>query len=201
MPRNTQSSQSQRSQSQRTRNNRQLSLEESFQETNDNINEQVSDLIRYIINRAGQQNLFKKADFKKHVLPKSGSNFQTIIDNAKNILQNVYQNIKVVMFVYSFFFQVYGYNLITVDGQQNAAKSYIISNNLPYIEGSIEQNTGPENNYPEDVHNILLLLILSHIFMSNNIVSEGLFFFNFITFIFSMYLIIFSIIVLIFEAF
>lgn len=82
--------QSQRSQSQGTSENRQLTLEESFPGTNENIDEQVADLIRYIINRSGQQNLYKKVDIKKHVLPKSGSNFQTIIDNARNILNNVF---------------------------------------------------------------------------------------------------------------
>lgn len=69
---------------------------------------------------------------------------------------------------------MYGLKLITVEGQQNAAKSYIVSNSLSYIEDSLQQRDA--ENCPDDVHKILLLLILSHIFMSNNIVSEGLFF-------------------------
>lgn len=81
--------QSQRSQSQTTNKSSQLTLEQSFQEINQNIDEQVSDLIRYIINRAGEHITFKKSELKKHVLPKSGSNFQAIIDKGTEILKNV----------------------------------------------------------------------------------------------------------------
>lgn len=65
--------------------------------------------------------------------------------------------------------------MIAIDGAQPSMKSYIISNGLPDINDPIKQNMDSEN-YPEDVNRILLLLILSHIFMSNNAVGEGLLF-------------------------
>lgn len=58
--------------------------------------------------------------------------------------------------------------MIAIDGTASAAKSYIVSNGLPEIE-----QDDSEMEHPEDVHRILILLILSHIFMSNNSVSEG----------------------------
>lgn len=64
--------------------------------------------------------------------------------------------------------------MIAIDGAQPSMKSYSISNSLPYINDPIQQKEDSEN-YPEDVNRILLLLILSHIFMSNNAVGEGLF--------------------------
>lgn len=80
---------SQRSQTQHSQRNTQLTLEESFQDVNQNIEEQVSDLIRYIVNKAGEHCTFKRTDLKKHVLSKAGQNFQTIIDRASTILRNV----------------------------------------------------------------------------------------------------------------
>lgn len=59
-----------------------------------------------------------------------------------------------------------------VDATQNMTKSYIISNGLAYLPDPTEELE--EGQYPEDVHKILLLLILCHIFMSNNAVSEGI---------------------------
>lgn len=81
--------QSQRSQSQTVNKSSQLTLQQSIQEINQNIDEQVSDLIRYIINKAGEHTTFKRTELKKHVLPKAGSNFQTIIDKGAEILKSV----------------------------------------------------------------------------------------------------------------
>lgn len=85
MPRKSQGSQLSQSQpgpSQQT-------LEESLTEVNVNIDEQVNDLVRYIINRAGEHTIFKRSEFKKNVLPKAGPHFQTIINQATTILKNV----------------------------------------------------------------------------------------------------------------
>lgn len=81
--------QSQRSQSQATNKSSQLTLEQSIQEVNQNIEEQISDLIRYIIIKAGEHTVIKRTDLKKYVLSKSGANFQTIIDRGAEILRNV----------------------------------------------------------------------------------------------------------------
>lgn len=63
---------------------------------------------------------------------------------------------------------------MSIDSAQPSGKSYIVTNNLPHISDPVQQKEDSDNPYPEDVHRILLLLILSHIFMSNNTVSEGL---------------------------
>lgn len=63
--------------------------------------------------------------------------------------------------------------MIPCDGTQTAVKSYIVSNSLPYLKDPIQQKEDSHSEYPKDAHRILLLLILSHIFMSNNAVSEG----------------------------
>lgn len=67
--------------------------------------------------------------------------------------------------------------MIALDGEKALGKSYIVSNRLAHIEDPIQQKHGQnlqENYYPEDVHRILLLLILAHILMSNSAVTEGL---------------------------
>lgn len=71
--------------------------------------------------------------------------------------------------------------MIAIDGAQSSMKSYIVSNSLPYIRDPIQQEVDLEG-CPEDVNRILLLLILSHIFMSNKVVSEGLLYMVFLTF-------------------
>lgn len=63
--------------------------------------------------------------------------------------------------------------MIACDGTQTAVKSYIVSNSLPYLKDPVQQKEDSSSQYPKDAHRILLLLILSHIFMSNNAVSEG----------------------------
>lgn len=62
--------------------------------------------------------------------------------------------------------------MILLDGTQSSTKSYIITNALPYI---VDPTEPPQDEYPDDVNKILLLLLLSHIFMSNNPVTEGVF--------------------------
>nr|XP_023026237.1 non-structural maintenance of chromosomes element 3 homolog [Leptinotarsa decemlineata] len=141
---------------QHTQNNTTLTqktLEESFEEVNTNTDEQVNDLVRYIVNRAGEHMSFKRSEIKKNVLPKAGPLFQQILETATNILKNVY-----------------GYNVIVVDAAQNSTKAYIVSNGLSYFKDPTEHV--PDQEYPEDVHKILIMLVLSHIFMSNNSVSE-----------------------------
>lgn len=59
-----------------------------------------------------------------------------------------------------------------VEGTPPAIKSYIVTNNLPNIQNPFQNKEDMDSCF-EDVHRILLLLILSHIFMSNNAVTEG----------------------------
>ncbi|KAG5897045.1 hypothetical protein JTB14_021765 [Gonioctena quinquepunctata] len=146
------SQRSQKSQN-KSRNVTQKTLEESFEELNTNVDEQVDNLVRYIVNRAGEHVTFKRAEIKKNVLPKAGPHFQRVLENATKILKDVY-----------------GYNVIVVDAAQNNSKAYIVSNALAYVRDPGEQISVEE--YPEDVHKVLLMLVLSHLFMSNNSVTE-----------------------------
>lgn len=118
-----------------------------------NQDDQVNDLVRYFVNKAGEHVIFKRTDLKKNVLPKVGQYFQDILDKAVKILE-----------------QVYGYKVIVVDAKQNSTKGYIVTNALPYKSDPTEQL--PQGTYPDDIHKILTLLILSHIFMSNSLVSD-----------------------------
>lgn len=76
---------SQRSQYLSANNNSET--EESSQELGPDSNRQVSDVVRYIINRAGEHNIFKSADLKKKI--KAGSNFQKILKRAISVLETV----------------------------------------------------------------------------------------------------------------
>ncbi|KAJ8922641.1 hypothetical protein NQ315_007673 [Exocentrus adspersus] len=138
--------------SQRSSTSTQQTLEETFGGLNINVEDQVNNLVRYIVNRAGSHLTIKQSEIKKNVIPKTGIKYQEIIERASEILKNVY-----------------GFNMIVSDPTANSTREYIISNALPYIS---EPAAGQHEEHPEDVHKILLLIILSHIFMSNDSVSE-----------------------------
>lgn len=59
---------------------------------------------------------------------------------------------------------MYGYNLILCDTQRGKEKHFLVSNRLNPISEPDEE--------PDDYHKVLILLILSHIFMSNNEVTD-----------------------------
>ncbi|XP_072386175.1 non-structural maintenance of chromosomes element 3 homolog [Diabrotica undecimpunctata] len=120
----------------------------------DDIEEQVNNLLRYFINRAGVHVSFKKTELRKNVLANVGTQFQEIFNKASKILE-----------------EVYGYKILVGDSSQNSAKEYLITNALPYKPDPTEYI--PPNGYPEDVNKVFTLLVLSHIFMSNNSVSDN----------------------------
>lgn len=64
------------------------------------------------------------------------------------------------------------------DQTATAAKGYIVSNSLPYCDYKIEEvhnnTTIEEECQHTDNQKILLLLILSHILMTNSSVTEGM---------------------------
>ncbi|KAJ8949817.1 hypothetical protein NQ318_000515 [Aromia moschata] len=57
--------------------------------------------------------------------------------------------------------------MIAID---SGKKEYIISNILLYVQDPLE--TLNKREYPKDSQKIILLLVLSHIFMSNNCIGE-----------------------------
>lgn len=78
--------------SKRPLNSSQESLNEQEEgEVNLNVEEQVNDLVRYIVNRAGEQMIFKRPDLNKNILKKAGSNYQVIINEATKVLRSVSQ--------------------------------------------------------------------------------------------------------------
>lgn len=64
--------------------------------------------------------------------------------------------------------------MISLDATKVGTKSYIVTNSLPYLPNPVQEKQDlDKDNVVDDVHRILILLILSHIFMSSNTVSEG----------------------------
>ncbi|VEN55086.1 unnamed protein product [Callosobruchus maculatus] len=120
----------------------------------DDIDRHINDLVYYIIARAGNQTIFRVQDMKGALgnIPKGSTYFQMVITKVTAVLQ-----------------KVYGYNLIVAtSGTQTQSKYYIVSNRLKYVEDKAEDYDYTE----EDSRDILLLLILSHIFMSKDKCSE-----------------------------
>lgn len=60
---------------------------------------------------------------------------------------------------------------MAVDATTSQTKGYILSNALPQINAPKDSEDNEE--IPDDANKILLLLILSHIFMSTESVTEG----------------------------
>ncbi|XP_028140347.2 non-structural maintenance of chromosomes element 3 homolog [Diabrotica virgifera virgifera] len=118
------------------------------------IEDHVNNLVRYFINRAGEHVSFKRTELRKNVLVNVGTQFQEIMNKATKILE-----------------EVYGYKILIADSSQNSAKEYLITNVLPYKPDPTEYI--PPNGYPEDANKVFTLLVLSHVFMSNNSVSDN----------------------------
>jgi hypothetical protein len=132
-----------------------------------NVDEQVSNCVRYIVNNAGQNMHFRKADIQKHCAVKAGHQLQQVIEKMTEVLKNV--SCARSPHEINCGFQVYGYNLLVCDQAANSGKAYIVSNSLPYMNYSVDKSE-PDTR---EVRKILLLLILSHIFMSNFPITEA----------------------------
>nr|CAI5835883.1 unnamed protein product [Callosobruchus analis] len=120
----------------------------------DDIDKHINDLVYYIVVRAGNQTIFRVQDMKAALgnIPKGSNYFQMVISKVTAVLQ-----------------KVYGYNLIVAtSGTQTQSKYYIVSNRLKYVDDKTEDYDDTE----DDSKDILLLLILSHIFMSKDKCSE-----------------------------
>ncbi|CAH1966509.1 unnamed protein product [Acanthoscelides obtectus] len=120
----------------------------------ENIDKHINELVFYILARASKQTIFKVQDMRSALgnIPKGQTYFQMVIDKVKLILQ-----------------KVYGYNLITAPtGTQTQSKYYIVSNRLKYVDERPDES----EDTASDCKDILLLLILSHIFMLKDECSE-----------------------------
>ncbi|KAF2881550.1 hypothetical protein ILUMI_24626 [Ignelater luminosus] len=169
MPRKTQLSQktpskisaSTSKQNVKNQSSTQMPLEQSFsksQKTVENVEELVNNCVRYVLYRAGNNLPIRKPDLQKNVLQHVGRSFDQILDKVTQILKNVY-----------------GYDLYLSD-DTSSTKQYLVSTALPYKPDLVGFNTNAnedQNAVPPDVNKILILLVLTHIFMSNNNINEA----------------------------
>lgn len=102
-----------------------------------------------MIFRAGSGLPIKKTDLQQQIT-KNLKNLNVVIERTTVTLK-----------------EMYGYDLQTCDAKHNY---YSIANSLPDVDLDSDESSDEE---PEDVNKILILLILTHIFMSNGRVSEG----------------------------
>ncbi|XP_045478037.1 non-structural maintenance of chromosomes element 3 homolog [Harmonia axyridis] len=132
----------------------QPSIHESFASSTNNTNElndEANEVIRLIIYQMGKKLPIRKNDLQKHIQRTVGKSFDRVLEIVSNTLE-----------------KVYGYKMILSD---SGNKYYFLSNNLPYVEEDPENQEMSE--LPEDRQKILLLLILTHIYMSSNVVSQA----------------------------
>lgn len=107
--------------------------------------------MRYIIFRASSGLPIKRSDLQEHAT-RELKNFNVIIERVKVVLK-----------------EVYGYHLYDYDGK---LKLFAVANALPYCDLDSDDETDSEEG-PQDVNKVLILLILTHIFMSNGSVNES----------------------------
>lgn len=123
----------------------QRTLEESFnisQSTQD-FPELVNKCVRYILYRAGSKLPIRKADLQKNAVH-AGRSYNQVIEKATEVLKDVY-----------------GLDFY-VGTEATANMHYLVSNRLPMHD---KDNTA-------DSHKILLMLVLSHVFMSGETVTQ-----------------------------
>ncbi|EFA08692.1 melanoma-associated antigen D2 [Tribolium castaneum] len=141
-----------RSQSQNASQLSQTRLVEHLTQSQFSIDDAVNNCVRYIVYNGGQNAYFRKADIQKHCAPRAGHFLQQVIEKTTRILE-----------------QVYGYKLLVCDQTATSGKGFIVTNALPYKNYNLDQ----EEPDIKDCQKILLLLILSHIFMSNVATPEA----------------------------
>ncbi|KAJ3657258.1 hypothetical protein Zmor_016270 [Zophobas morio] len=127
-------------------------IEEHLASSQASLDDQVNNVVRYIVNNAGQNLYFRRADIQKCCGAKVGQQFQQVLEKATAILKNVY-----------------GYNILACDQTQSSGKAYIVSNALPY------RNYKPDADdiQAKEIQKIVLLLILTHIYMSDGPVPDA----------------------------
>lgn len=132
-----------RTQSQTKRAGTQQTLQQSFATTQDST-ENVNKCVRYILYRAGLKVPIRKADLQKVV--HAGKSFDAIIEKVTEILKDVY-----------------GLDLYV--GAANPIQ-YLVSNTLPL------QTSNEDEDKLSEAPKIILMLVLSHVFMSGESVSQ-----------------------------
>lgn len=118
------------------------------------VEEVTNDFVRFVVIKGGLGLPIKKSDVQKH-LKITSKIFNFILERTKAVLK-----------------EVYGYDLRDCDGKQN---TFTVANILKHIdlESSDENDSDNDDEGPDDGNRILILLILTHIFMSRGSVSES----------------------------
>ncbi|KAK4874072.1 hypothetical protein RN001_013432 [Aquatica leii] len=159
------------SQSSQSRNGTQASQSQLSQSqiqtqplTIENEDKLIQNCVRYFLYRAGTGLPIRKSDIQKQVLKNVGKNYSSIFNKAKAVLK-----------------EVYGYDVYECEDGQTVVR-YLISNSLTYKNSSDLNNTTNQSlndddlEIPEDVYKILVMLVLTHIFMSDNSVTQNVLF-------------------------
>lgn len=141
----------------------QSTLEEAFnasqcQRSQENIEELVNNCVRFVIYRAGSNLPIRKSELQEHIFKGANRTFEAVIGRCMKILQ-----------------RTYGYKLQLCP--QAKQKTYIVSNNLPYVKIDSDDE-GNGDALPKNIYKVLIMLVLTHVFMSNDSVTEGLFHVN-----------------------
>ncbi|KAF5291465.1 hypothetical protein FQR65_LT01777 [Abscondita terminalis] len=135
--------------------------DETQQRTNENQDELVHNCVRFLLYKAGGGVPIRKIDIQKQVLKNVGRNYAAVFKKAKQVLN-----------------EVYGLNVYECEDEQSSVR-YLISNLLPYKK-SRELNITHRNlldseepDVPEDACKVLIMIVLTHIFMSNNSTTQN----------------------------
>ncbi|CAG9766593.1 unnamed protein product [Ceutorhynchus assimilis] len=127
----------------------QLTLSQSFANVADP-EVVIQNVVRYIIYRGGEHMNFTKAELVRNVILKPGGRFEEIMNGVREILE-----------------KVYGYSIMVCDRVKGKDKQYVVSNKLPYLN-----DADKNEEIAQDINKVLITLILSHILMSNNEVTD-----------------------------
>lgn len=133
-----------RTQSQTNKSGTQQTLQQSFANTQV-LTENVNKYVRYILYRAGSKMPIRKADLLKNVMH-AGKSFDAVIEEVTVILKDIY-----------------GLDLYV--GAANPMH-YLVSNTLPL------QTNNEDRDKSSEPPKIILMLVLSHVFMSGESVSQ-----------------------------
>ncbi|XP_069668925.1 non-structural maintenance of chromosomes element 3 homolog isoform X2 [Periplaneta americana] len=109
----------------------------------------VNDTVLYILSQDHNKYPIKRQDIVKYALKNNGKNFKHAMEEATNILK-----------------QVFGMNLIEVE--HGSTKHHILVNGIKNPGGLMEFKWSNE----EEAHQILLMIVLSFIFMTGGVAKE-----------------------------
>lgn len=146
------SQRSQRASTSSQRKRRAPTTEEAPEDPED-LEEMTSNFVRYVIIKGGSGLPIKKSDLQEYTA-KNSQTFNMVLERARVALG-----------------EIYGYELRELDGK---VKCFTVANVLPHVDVDSEPEDSDEEDV-EDADKVLVLLILTHVFMSNGCAGESKF--------------------------